>query len=325
MNPDGSDQRSVTNGAGGDNPTWSPDGSKIAFSSFRDTGDIEIYVMNADGTGRTRLTNNPGFDGDPAWSPNGTRIAFTRTVDGGLNDEIYAMNVDGSAQTRLTSSARISDTSPSWSPDGTRIAFRSNSDGRGEIYAMNADGSGQTRLTNNSVADFAPAWSPDGMKIAFEREGDIVVMNPNGSGETKLTNTTARESSPDWQPVRPTISVGEARVSEGTGVRRDAVFTIRLSQPVSATLSVEFTTVDGTATSGSDFVHRSGTRTFLPGETTKAVTVPIVTDNQFEMNETFTLRLLDPDPRFVTLADDEGLGLLVNDDALLRLPLLSPS
>ena len=95
--------------------------SDIAFESLRD-GNFEIYVMNADGSGQTRLTNNPVLDGSPSWSPDGGRIAFESLRDG--NVEIYVMNADGSGQTRLTNDPAF-DGSPSWSPDGGRIAFES--------------------------------------------------------------------------------------------------------------------------------------------------------------------------------------------------------
>ena len=87
-----------------------PDGSRITFASDRD-GKAEIYVMNADGSDQTRLTNNPANDGSPAWSPDGSRIAFTSDRDS--NDEIYVMNADGSDQTNLTNNPAW-DFSPDW-------------------------------------------------------------------------------------------------------------------------------------------------------------------------------------------------------------------
>ncbi len=85
---------------------------QIAFVSRRD-GNSEIYVMNADGSGQTNLTNNPASDTFPAWSPDGSRIAFTSDRDG--NQEIYVMNADGSGQTPLTNNPET-DNSPVWSP-----------------------------------------------------------------------------------------------------------------------------------------------------------------------------------------------------------------
>ncbi|PYT07007.1 MAG: hypothetical protein DMF60_08000, partial [Acidobacteria bacterium] len=141
-------------------PDWSPDGSKIAFSSNR-AGMQHIYVMNADGSSPTQITNSRAEDTGPAWSRDGKQIAFTRAIDGNL--EIYVVNADGSNETRLTVDPGI-DVSPKWSPDG-RILFTSNRDGRREIYAMDADGANVTRFTKTGAT--SPAWSPDGSKVAF--------------------------------------------------------------------------------------------------------------------------------------------------------------
>ena len=180
-------------------PAWSPDGTRIAFESARD-GNEEIYVMNADGSGLARLTNNPAWDGGPAWSPDGARIAFSSNRDG--VSEIYVMNTDGTNVARLTSGP--GDGWPAWSPDGTKLAFESYRDGNWEIYAMNADGSGVTRLTNNPAVDGGPAWSPDGTRIAFQsnRDGNpqIYVMNADGSGVTRLTNNYDSDWQPAWSP-----------------------------------------------------------------------------------------------------------------------------
>jgi len=182
------------------NPAWSPDGTRIAFQSTRD-GNEELYIMAADGTGVTRLTNNAVFDGEPAWSPDGTKIAFQSTRDG--NAQIYVMNPDGTGVTRLTNDPAAA-ADPAWSPDGTKIAFASNRDGNFEIYVMNADGSGATRLTTNPALDGRPSWSPDGTRIAFQSDRDgnaqIYVMNADGSGVTRLSNNSDGDFQPVWSP-----------------------------------------------------------------------------------------------------------------------------
>ncbi len=203
MNADGSGQANLTNHSARDfDPSWSPDGTRIAFASYRDGHTSEIYVMNADGSGQTRLTTNYDSDYAPAWSPDGTRIAFTSVRSEGLAG-IYVMNADGTGQICLTD-RWIHDTSPTWSPDGKHIAVRSIGDGFSEIYVMNADGSGRTRLTDNPARDEDPAWSPDGKRIAFvsyrDDNPEIYVMNADGSGQTRLTDNPAKDEDPTWSP-----------------------------------------------------------------------------------------------------------------------------
>jgi Tol biopolymer transport system component len=173
---------------------------RIAFISDRD-GDNEIYVMNADGSGVTQVTDNTAEDRNPDWSPDGSRIAFDSDRDG--NREIYAMNAEGTGQTRLTDNP-THDGGPDWSPDGSQIAFTSDRDGSYEIYVMNADGTGQTNVSNNPAYDIVPSWSPDGSRIAFAtyRDGkyEIYAMNADGTGQTNLSNNPARDTSPAWSP-----------------------------------------------------------------------------------------------------------------------------
>ncbi len=221
VNVDGSNHTmlSLTNKTVSDmSPSFSPDGSKIAFSSLRDGSRYwHIYVMDANGTGGLlRLTNNNTNDGSPVFSPDGKKIAFTR------DDEIYSMNADnGSDQTNLTNNSVAKDLAPSFSPDGTRIAFASDRDGDNNwnIYTMNAkDGANPTRLTSNPARDTAPTWSPDGTRIAFSswRDGgsnsEIYVMNADGSKQTRITDfnnapiDAASYGSPSWGPAVQLLS-----------------------------------------------------------------------------------------------------------------------
>ena len=133
-------------------------GGKIAFTSKRD-GNQEIYVMNADGSDQTRLTNNPAQDREPCFSPDGIKITFGSERDGNRNQEIYIMNVDGSNPTNLTNHP-AQDWAPCFSPDGTKIVFQSLGGFEPDIYVMNADGSNRTRLTKNPSIDRSPSWSP---------------------------------------------------------------------------------------------------------------------------------------------------------------------
>jgi Tol biopolymer transport system component len=233
MNADGSNPTNLTNNAAADNnPAWSPDGTKIAFSSNRD-GNFEIYTMNADGSNPTRLTNDPASEQFPAWSPDSTKIAFTSNRDRDAinpnNNEIYVMNADGSNPTRLTNDGGT-DLAPSWSPDSTRIAFSSTRDDPDptfcltcnyEIYAMNSDGSNPTRLTNDPNGDQLPRWSPDGAKISFCTSRDtnplgfhvaeVYVMNASGSDPTNLTDHPAHECFSTWSPDSTKIAFASDR------------------------------------------------------------------------------------------------------------------
>jgi Tol biopolymer transport system component len=248
-------------------PTVTPppgSGGRIAFVSSRD-GNSEIYVMNADGSGQTRLTNNAASDFAPAWSPDGAKIVFVSTRDG--NSEIYVMNADGSGQTRLTTVSE-SDAAPAWSPDGTKIAFTSyRSDNQGDIYVMNADGSAQANLTNHSGLDVDPAWSPDGAKIAFitiRTPSGIYTMNSDGSNPSLLVNTPRIEFSPAWSPDGTKIAFTSFNIS---GTLYGEVYTVNadgsgLSNLTNNPLS---DTDPSWASDGARIVYGSGPNTFGGG------------------------------------------------------------
>lgn len=155
----GSETRLIAEDTDDYSAVWSPDGSRIAFTSRRH-GKTEIYVMNADGTGQTRLTETAAYGWDswwPAWSPDGQRIAFSSNRAG--NPDLYIMNADGSGVVRLTYND-ADDYTPTWSPDGEYIAFTSTRDGNREIYIIRVDGGALWRITNNPAEDRQPSWRP---------------------------------------------------------------------------------------------------------------------------------------------------------------------
>ena len=180
-------------------PSWSPDGSRIAFVSNVVGSGLQIFVVNADGTGLRQFANlsvNIGV----AWSPDGSKIALS--AYGGAKYNIFVLDVNDATRTQLTSTPGGTDREPAWSPDGSRIAFVSDRDGDDEIYVMNADGSGQIRLTTSAGLDLWPAWSPDGSQIAFDshRDGNIqiYVMNVDGSGQLPITRDAWNDMMPSW-------------------------------------------------------------------------------------------------------------------------------
>jgi Tol biopolymer transport system component len=211
--------RQVTRGsAWAINPTWSPDGKRIAFQRM-DPGSVSsrIYVVNAGGTKLRRVTRapvgerEPSTDWFPAWSPDGRTIAFDRDesseLEGTERRNIYVVNVDGTGLERLTSGPF--NVGPSWSRSGAWIAWARESD----IYRMRPDGSGKTRVTTSPPqwnGDTAPSWSPDGKAIVFERSSPSVglilyVTNLRGAARELTDGSDGNDSSPDWSPDGRTI------------------------------------------------------------------------------------------------------------------------
>ncbi|MCG3770946.1 MAG: Dipeptidyl-peptidase 5 [Nitrosomonadaceae bacterium] len=248
MNADGTSPINLShNGASDTEPTWSPDGTKIAFVSDRAGGggidspsqdaigssSDDIFVMNADGTNPINVVNkSPGFDGFPSWSPDGTKIAFVSYRE--QSNKIYVMNADGTNPISLFSNDNV-DTEPAWSPDGTKIAFVSGGrvDLNTHIYVVNADGMDLTRLTVSfpvaSGPNNSPSWSPDGTTIAFEFRGDILVMNADGTNLTQLTQAPESDgSSPSWSPF---FREGGTVVLEEQTTTQPQVFALEQNYP----------------------------------------------------------------------------------------------
>ena len=206
-------------------PAWSPDGTKIAFTSNRRNGSTyEIYIMGADGKRPVRLTTNrrqvPAYDESPSWSPDGRRIAFASNREG--NCEIHVMDTNGKNIVQLTRTL-AREVTPSWSPDGSRIVYVSISRdiiGDSDIYVTNADGANPVNLTRNPRArNRDPSWSPDGRRIAFEsrRVGnhDIYVMDADGSNVVRLTRHFAWDAYPAWSPDGRKIAFTSLRTLVG--------------------------------------------------------------------------------------------------------------
>jgi Tol biopolymer transport system component len=201
MNADGSNETSLTNSStySSFQPIFSPDGSKILFSSNRDTS-RELYLMDADGTNIIRLTNNDALEVTYSFSSDGNNIVYETHSNG--NSDIHYMNVEGSS-TRLTTDERSSN--PMLSPDGKRIVFKSLRNSGQGIYIMDTDGSNVIKLSSNFHANARPAFSPDGSKVVFESDGDVfslIIVNVDGSNARGITleNTTGGVSSPLFSP-----------------------------------------------------------------------------------------------------------------------------
>jgi dipeptidyl aminopeptidase/acylaminoacyl peptidase len=140
--------------------------AKLAFHSNRNgaNGSGVIYIMGADGSSLTRITNDESTQSwSPSWSPDGARITFSSSRDG--RNQIYVIGVDGSNPTRLTVNP-ASDYNPAWSPDGTKIAFTRRAVGNSDIYVIDVDGSNPTRWIGRISPGFARRESIESVGVA---------------------------------------------------------------------------------------------------------------------------------------------------------------
>jgi TolB protein len=270
MRADGSELKQVSDGRGKTTCGWFLPGSdRLFFSSSTAHQEAcparpdpskgyvwmldpyDLYTVNRDGTGQTRLTNYDVYTAEAVLSPDGKKIVFTSLKDGDL--EIYTMNVDGSDVKRLTTTPGY-DGGPWWSPDGTKIVYRANHPqdstelkayrdlldqrlirpSRVELFVMNADGSDQRQITALGGANFGPSWSPDGKRIIFSsnfvapRSGnfDLYLVDADESMATadKLERVTTsevfdgfamfhpRENKLIWASNRHAKSAGETNI-----------------------------------------------------------------------------------------------------------------
>ena len=198
-------------------PDWSPDGTKIAFRGRPVIEEYsKVYIMNADGTGRTLLIDINNSNRFPTWSPDGSRIVFVSYWEGGGGKwkdkgDIYSISIDGTQLRNLTNRGE-SFTSPIWSPDGREIIYsrltRDPSLGEyWQIWRMNANGGNQHCIIGckgdpSKYSNVAHAWR--GSRIAFSswKDGnwDIFLANDDGTNIVRLTNESFDEKCRDWKP-----------------------------------------------------------------------------------------------------------------------------
>jgi Tol biopolymer transport system component len=208
MNSDGTRSRRVLSEGASDfsaGPAWSPDGRTLLYATFRLQSDLEIAVVDADGTRLRQLTRNRARDHSPAWSADRRRIAFVRS------GAVWLMNADGSRQRRL-----VAGTSPTWSPGGREIAFATS---RG-VEIVGAGGGSQRLLTVGSL----PAWSSRVHRLALARGLRVLLVDPVSGGERtlasyeracpvapELTSIAGLDWSPDGQRLLVTLVCDDGR------------------------------------------------------------------------------------------------------------------
>jgi hypothetical protein len=208
--------RRLTQGASqgrtSDAPAWSPDGARLAFSTWDELGGFHLYLVRPDGSELASLGDLRGID--PAWSPDGSRIAFAAVDDAG-RWSIYISGADGSAPIQVTHPAQLpipgGDSRPSWSSDGRRLAFQRTwtlTDGSVycQVLVMDSDGSNVTQISHDLFCASAPAWSPDGARIAFlgavgMTGAGIWLSEPDGSNAVLLRVLPSWPSRVTWVPL----------------------------------------------------------------------------------------------------------------------------
>jgi Tol biopolymer transport system component len=199
-------------------PTWSPDGARLAYDRTKNDGVADhshIWVMNADGSSQVALTVDlPGSQNMPAWSPRpagGTeRIAYVQDVN--ARPRVWSMRPDGSDRRRLGTAADVHDIQPAWSPDGLTIVLQRSAAGIfGDLWVMSADGSNERALMPFATlggAQSSPAWSPDGKLIAFTSSHEtasggtapdqVYTVWADGTKLARRTFDTGAKANPKW-------------------------------------------------------------------------------------------------------------------------------
>lgn len=180
-------------------PALSPDGRKVAFS-ISDEGNVDIFVMNLDGSDLLRLTRHPGVDTNPAWAPGGNSLLFTSDRTG--SPQIYQMDADGLNLRRVTYDYDYCD-SAVWNPHYDYISFVSRFENDFDIFIMDMKTQKTYRVTRFEGSNEDPSWGPDGERLVFcsNRTGSwqLYMVNRTGENLTQLTRS-GNNRNPSWIP-----------------------------------------------------------------------------------------------------------------------------
>jgi len=193
-------------------PAWSPDGTKIVYTSTED-GDAELKVIDLaacasqpETCGETAeaITDNGVNDWQADWSPDGARIVFASNRDG--NYELYIMRADGSTIERLTDTPG-DEASPHWSPDGERVVYSAQEGSSSHLFIVSASGGGATQITGGDGLDLWPAWSPDGGRIVYTstkglpgNQRALFILDLTSETVAQISNGEKHDDDPAWSP-----------------------------------------------------------------------------------------------------------------------------
>lgn len=315
-----------------EDPVISPDGSRllvtaVVISPDGQSTNYDIYLYDFATEEFTRFAVGAALDQMPAWVNDDT-VVWSRFRNGDWELVTFRIgSPPGSNPVTLTNND-VDDLGVDVSADGSKLAWigttRADPDS-GELFTMPFTGSPGTptalepvRLERGFIGgDPDVAWSPDGTRIAFAGyapgEDDVEIFTiPAGDGPvTNVTDNEIYDVDPEWATLPPSLSIATPLLFT-EGQPGGVLFEILLDAPQTETVTVDYTTIPGTATTA-DFSPRSGTATFQPGQTRVTVQVPVTNDTEIEPAETFRLRLSNSSGGTLT-AVDEVTARIMDDE-----------
>jgi TolB protein len=223
MKPDGSDVQRLTGPQNSFGGAWDPDGSRFVYARTNDVGEVDLFLRDADGSNRTRVTDTEKDEFQVAFAPTGNRIVYQKC---GFRCDIFKKNLATGVETQLTDTPRADEIGPQWGVDDLIVFTRAPRRGDLEIFTMHSDGTVVKQITDNrGRADVTPSWSPDGTRVVYSRCGtegncELFTMDPDGSGKDRITNTVGDEFGAKYSPNGRSFAFSKSRFESFSDIFR---------------------------------------------------------------------------------------------------------